>query len=176
MKAALAQGQANVATVVRENRRRHDMTQAALARRMVELGHESWRQTTVAKVESERAERSRPLSLAEAVSLAYLLGLPRLEALFGESEVGMVLARRYGEVLRSTVTSAIGASIDVLRKTDIPGAETLADSLSEHMARIEQVVYSADDVNDLDEIREAVDNMTGTFLRQARDRLEGGEG
>ncbi|WP_170259323.1 helix-turn-helix domain-containing protein [Nocardioides psychrotolerans] len=126
-------------------------SQEALAARMVALGHPTWRQTTVAKVEAGR----RPVSMAEGISLAYALGLPQLDALYGDgSLVRKLLLGNFTTRYRDTVKNAVDAAMKLLAETN-PGA---AESLGRTMDEVTDLVYSSDDPSD-PELRTRIDDL-----------------
>lgn len=112
-----------VGITVRAERERRGWSQEALAARMRALGMPNWRQTTVAKVEgfkrnsSERVENPRPVTLQEAVALAFALGLPRLDDLFGEPRaLPDLLLRNYSDRAQAELEKSMRHAREVLAR------------------------------------------------------------
>lgn len=126
----------SIGVVVKRERQRLGLSQEALAGRMVSLGLTSWRQTTVAKVESPSTARA--VSVREALGLAAALGMASINTLFEDSE--SVSAALVDEFIRQSRTQRDRSMAELIRDAEMSGDPAMAQATREALAQLSAFV------------------------------------
>lgn len=157
----------SIGGVVKRERQRLGLSQEALAGRMVALGLSSWRQTTVAKVESPSA--SRAITMREALGLAAALGMANINTLFADSE--SVSRALVDEFIRQSRTQRERSMAELIRDAERSGDPAAVEATRTALAGLSAFV-EAQQQETADKIDAAAQAGVDALARFERGTLE----